>query len=573
MKNDKRICKPSFTKFPQSGDVVIKLKCGKKGIVSDKEYSKVKNFFKIESFVGSSQNKSGNIKVISKKYGKEEVLTPDVYDKVKDKFDIIDIIGSKKNPFNNHEYVDLGLPSGTLWATTNIGATSETEVGDYYKFGETTVYDGTDYNTSNYTLEEDLSLENDAANVNWSGDWHIPTRSQWNELIDNTTHTYISDYNSTGVNVIKFAKTNDSSTFIILPVGGSYTDGVQNNLDTGYYWSNTQYYKSAYYTVFTQNSYFHIDWKTAYGHGFLVRPVCDSVEGQGLAEVGNIICHNSELDIDAIFTYSDWIELDDSWNAIDLYGIETFDDDDEVTEERKVIMSNGITFIIKSTDYSSVSSYWEVVDTISAPIQYEYVEIGGLKWATMNVGANSITDTGLYFQWGDISGYTASQVGSGEGQKYFGWADYKYGNGTSSPSATDITKYNTTDGKAVFDASDDAVQANWGGQWRIPTDEEYAALGAAVNTTWTADYQGSGVAGFVCTDKTDNSKVLFFPACGSCFNGNVLNVGSNGLYWSSSLLSSNVRRAYYLYFNVGSVTWQSNDNRCYGFPVRGVLDE
>ena len=57
---------------------------------------------------------------------------------------------------------------------------------------------------------------------------------------------------------------------------------------------------------------------------------------------------------------------------------------------------------------------------------HAYVEIGGLKWATMNVGATSETDYGLYFQWGDTQGYTASQVGSGEGQKAFYWTDYKY---------------------------------------------------------------------------------------------------------------------------------------------------
>lgn len=567
MKNDKRICKPSFTKFPQSGDVVIKLKCGKKGIVSDKEYSKVKNFFKIESFVGSSQNKSGNIKVISKKYGKEEVLTPDVYDKVKDKFDVIDIIGSKKNPFNNHEYVDLGLPSGTLWATTNIGATSETEVGDYYKFGETTVYDGTDYNTSNYTLAEDLSLENDAANVNWSGDWHIPTRSQWNELIDNTTHTYISNYNSTGVNVIKFAKTNDSSIFIILPVGGSYTDGVQNNSDTAYYWSNTQYYKSAYYAVFTQNSYFHIDWKTAYGHGFQVRPVCDSINSQKLAQEGDIICHNNILNQDAIFSFNDWLNVDSNWDLVGLYGITTYEEEDASNGDY-VILANGHTLIIKPEDYSKVSNNWEIVDTISVPIQYEYVEIGGLKWATMNIGANSITDTGLYFQWGDTQGYTADQVGSGEGKKYFDWANYKYTN----DNGTTMTKYNSTDGKTVLDASDDAVTAAWGGGWRMPTTEEYVAFGSAVTTAWTADYQGSGVAGLVCTDRTDSSKVLFFPACGYCNNNTVNIAGTSGLFWSSSRNINNVQKGQSMHHEARNTFWQYNDSRCIGFPVRGVLD-
>jgi uncharacterized protein (TIGR02145 family) len=202
---------------------------------------------------------------------------------------------------------------------------------------------------------------------------------------------------------------------------------------------------------------------------------------------------------------------------------------------------------------------------------HDYVEIGGLKWATMNVGANSITDTGLYFQWGDISGYTASQVGSGEGQKYFGWADYKYGDGTSSM-LTQMTKYNSNDGKTVLEASDDAVVANWDGKWRMPTTDEFQALGNAVTTAWTANYQGSGVAGLVCTDKTDSSKVLFFPACGYCNNGSVYIVGDDGLYWSSSLRSSNVRSAYILTFNSGYLNWQNYYDRFNGFPVRGVAN-
>ena len=202
---------------------------------------------------------------------------------------------------------------------------------------------------------------------------------------------------------------------------------------------------------------------------------------------------------------------------------------------------------------------------------HEYVEIGGLKWATMNVGANSVTDYGLYFQWGDTQGYTADQVGSDEGQKYFGWADYKYGNGTSSPGATGMTKYNSTDGKTVLEASDDAVIANWGGSWRMPTTAEFQALGNAVNTAWTNDYQGSGIAGMICTDKTDSSKVLFFPCCGSASEGN--RVGASGNYWSSSLITSNVMKAYYMSFYSGGVTWQYDGNRFYGRAVRGVLGQ
>jgi len=200
---------------------------------------------------------------------------------------------------------------------------------------------------------------------------------------------------------------------------------------------------------------------------------------------------------------------------------------------------------------------------------HDYVEIGGLKWATINVGANSIIDKGLYFQWGDTQGYTTDQVGSGEGKKYFdyNWSDYKW---TEDYGET-FTKYNDND-YTVLQPSDDAVIANWGGNWRMPTTAEYVALGNAVNTVWTTDYQGSGVAGIICTDKTDSSKILFFPACGHCRNGNVVSVGNWGYYWSSSLNSSYVKNAYYMEIYNGSVSWKSSTSRCEGFPVRAVAD-
>ncbi len=202
---------------------------------------------------------------------------------------------------------------------------------------------------------------------------------------------------------------------------------------------------------------------------------------------------------------------------------------------------------------------------------HAYVEIGGLKWATMNIGATAVTDTGLYFQWGDTSGYTAAQVGTGSGQKAFKWADYKYGNGTSSPSTTGMTKYNEGDSKITLESTDDAVKAAWGGSWRIPTTAEFQALGAAVNTAWTSSYEGSGVKGLVLTSKADSSKKLFFPAAGFCSYGRVSDVGSYGHYWSSSLYSGGVYYAYNLYFGSGSASWVNYLDRCRGCQVRGVV--
>ena len=199
---------------------------------------------------------------------------------------------------------------------------------------------------------------------------------------------------------------------------------------------------------------------------------------------------------------------------------------------------------------------------------HQYVEIGGLKWATMNIGASKPSDYGLYFQWGDTQGYTAEQVGSGEGQKYFGWADYKYGNGTSSPGATGMTKYNATDGLTTLEAVDDAAAANWGGSWRMPTTAEFQALGAAVNTAWT---QVNNVYGILCTDIEDSSKTLFFPAAGGCSYGNVSSVGNSGGYWSSSLFTGNGQRAYGLGFYSVSAYCDSSNDRFYGCAVRPVV--
>lgn len=198
---------------------------------------------------------------------------------------------------------------------------------------------------------------------------------------------------------------------------------------------------------------------------------------------------------------------------------------------------------------------------------HEYVEIGGIKWATMNVGANSVTDTGLYFQWGDTQGYTAAQVGSGEGQKYFSEDDCIYCNNGS------YTKYNAEDELDTLQESDDAVTAAWGGNWRMPTTAEFQVLCTATTSAWTADYEGSGVSGVVFTSKSDNSKKLFLPACGYALYGDVSTVGYNSDYWGISLSSEGGAGQYAncLFFSVNGGIWDSYDNRYYGYPVRGVL--
>lgn len=115
-------------------------------------------------------------------------------------------------------------------------------------------------------------------------------------------------------------------------------------------------------------------------------------------------------------------------------------------------------------------------------------------------------------------------------------------------------------------ASDDAANANWGGDWRMPTIDEIDEL--VNNCTWTWITQ-NGVNGYKVTSKT-NGNSIFLPAAGSRNDLSLSSAGSDGDYWSSSLNTSSSDSAYSLYFNSGSVGWH-NIIRRYGQSVRAVL--
>lgn len=146
---------------------------------------------------------------------------------------------------------------------------------------------------------------------------------------------------------------------------------------------------------------------------------------------------------------------------------------------------------------------------------YAYVDLGlpsGTKWAVMNIGASSMTDGGLYFQWADTVGYTADQAtGSSTPHKDFYKTDYKY---YSTDYSRKWTKYYKDYDTAQFDAvilelSDDAARANLGGNWKTPSKTQCDELVA--NTTQnlvTID----GVSGILFIGQNGNS--MFSPFAG-----------------------------------------------------------
>ena len=126
----------------------------------------------------------------------------------------------KKNPY---DAIDLRLPSGTLWCSHNVGTQKPEEYGDYFAWGETEPkkeYTWDTYrfiNKNNFTKYNDkdnktqLDLEDDVAHVILGGDWHMPTKEQMQELIDETTSKWITQ---NGVKGRLFTGSNGNSIFI-----------------------------------------------------------------------------------------------------------------------------------------------------------------------------------------------------------------------------------------------------------------------------------------------------------------------------------------------------------------------
>ena len=148
----------------------------------------------------------------------------------------------------------------------------------------------------------------------------------------------------------------------------------------------------------------------------------------------------------------------------------------------------------------------------------------GTKWATQNVGARKPSDYGLYFAWGDNSGYTADQVGTGEGQKKFAedWSDYKWG------VRPNFTKY-TTKG-ATLELEDDAAHVYMGGDWHMPSRSQCQELFGNTTTAWTTS---DGIKGITLTSKKDTSKSIFIPTAGYALSGSVKKRGAEAAVWSS----------------------------------------
>lgn len=172
-----------------------------------------------------------------------------------------------------HEYVDLGLPSGTLWAKTNVGATNESDYGEYYMYGKgADTYQVTSGDSAYSGTENPLAASADTATQVWGGNWHTPTHVQWQELTTNTTYTWTT---INGVNGGKFTASNGN--YVFFPAAGYWLGDIQNFVGSeGGYWSSSPYDSSDAYRL-NFNTFFN-DVNSYYSRssGNSIRPVMDN---------------------------------------------------------------------------------------------------------------------------------------------------------------------------------------------------------------------------------------------------------------------------------------------------------
>ncbi|MCQ2228065.1 MAG: hypothetical protein MJZ01_09195 [Bacteroidales bacterium] len=183
----------------------------------------------------------------------------------------------------------------------------------------------------------------------------------------------------------------------------------------------------------------------------------------------------------------------------------------------------------------------------------EYVQLyaNGPKWATMNLGATSVTDAGKYFWWGDVEGHAEDEA-----------FNFNYDN-------TAITSYGNNegyvaDGKLV--AEKDAATQQLGAGYRMPTQAEFEDLYNKCTWTWQSN-------GYLITGKgeyEDNS--IFLPAADYRFEESIAGVDLFGGYYHSTPISNDAYGMSILYFDSNGIDYDEKIYRCYGFPVRPVYD-
>ena len=418
------------------------------------------------------------------------------------------------------------LPAIHLWKFAN---TQYEYLGNANKYLKPTFRNWVDlfgWSANNTTAPFGVSTSTNASDyagdfVDWGvnaicgdapGTWRTLSKEEWEYLIKGRKNAS---------NLRAAAQVNGVNGMILLPDDWECPEGI--DFKAGYHTSKgSEYY--AEYQQFTKEQ-----WRELETTGAIFLPAAGMHDGNGIA------------DIQAGGYY---------WSATD----------NGDTYAYTLISQSSGAYLTYDNRYD-VRSVRLVHDTIVPKPVPEYVDLGlSVKWATFNVGATSPEDYGDYFAWGET-----------ETKETYSWANYKWCQGTANTFTKycSNSQYGNADYKTTLDPEDDAAIVHLGGNWRMPTIEEWMEL--KQNCTWKK-ITINGITGCQVTAKNGNS--IFLPRAGLRMSNILYAADSVGYYASSNHLSefSHEDYASYMLMYDSSIS-KSSAVRYYGLPIRPVYDD
>lgn len=207
----------------------------------------------------------------------------------------------------------------------------------------------------------------------------------------------------------------------------------------------------------------------------------------------------------------------------------------------------------------------ELLHYSTTPYLYDFVDLdlpSKTQWMRYNIGANKISDNGLYFQWGDVVGYSDS-----EAKKHSFWKTTPFNNlSTDYDSEYFLSIKDEVAPNNQLSTNYDVSYQHTQGKAQLPTQKDFQELINNTTREWTTI---NDVKGCKFTSKVNSYNYIFIPAAGGVGNGSFYNQGASGILWSSDLNADNLSNAYYFYFDSSDCNvYNFNRNRAY--PIRPI---
>lgn len=478
--------------------------------------------------------------------------------------------------------VDLGLPSGTQWASCDLGASQPFEKGDLFAAGETESKvtsswsnykwcDGSQNTLTKYCSSYEygeadyrdfLDEEDDAAHAILGDGWWTPTDKEWGELKKYTKRTFHDNYLGSGVPGTLFTSTvegyTDQSIFIPYAYYNSST-GLGSGSYAFYRISNHIGYSGTSDTPGKCTIIDAVGVNDKYDYLYALHPI-------------RAIYGREEVAVDEAFVgvenSTEWEDYDNGVlmenheaslivnvyrpsNAWPRHPKKAFDWTSSnpsvatVSEGRVTAHKSGTTIITATAKNGTASDSFTV--TVLAPLKCttpETIDMGvSVKWAAFNLGANSVSETGLAFAWGEVEPSTLNLYNPLLSYK---WWRYSRGYTKYTPVSKNAGA-GIKDGLSILQPEDDAATVKLGENWRMPVSREWRELLENCSVEATVI---NGINGIMLTSHTTGNQ-LFLP--------------NNLYYWAKNMIDKDAA-------DYSASKTNCEEARCF-FPLSEVYDE